>query len=95
MPEGPPRWDWQEVLHVKPGDSTEWGIQRGDRFVRSVREKIEAYREFLEQGGFSPEAGDTLEQRRAQWESWVERILARAGGKDLMRQGREYHGDGP
>ncbi len=94
MPEGPPTWDWQEVLHVKPGDSTERGIQSGDRFVRAVEEKSEAYRRYLEEIGFFSEGADAPEERAAWWESRVEGVLARAAGTNLMRQGHLYHGDG-
>jgi predicted neuraminidase len=94
MPEGPPEWDWQELLHVRPGDGTERGVQPGDRFVRAVREKTEAYREYLEGIGFF---GAAVEARRASlawWEPRVERLLARAGGTDLVREGHLYHEDG-
>lgn len=94
MPEGPPEWEWQEVLHVKPGDSTERGIQPGDRFVRTVEEKLEAYREYLEQRGFFSGEGESPEEKQARWEAWVQRTLARAAGRDLMREGYEYHEDG-
>ena len=43
--EGAPSWQWQEVLHVKPGDKSEYGVQPDDRFVVSVREKATEYEE--------------------------------------------------
>ncbi len=94
MAQGPPAWDWQEVLHVKPGDSAERGVQPGDRFVRAVREKTEAYREYLEAIGFLGEESDDPEGNWARWDLRVERALARAAGTDLMREGHLYHEDG-
>jgi len=38
-----PVWAWQDVLHVKPGDLTERGIQPDDRFVKSVERQVAAY----------------------------------------------------
>jgi predicted neuraminidase len=94
MPEGPPTWEWQEVLHVRPGDSTERGVQPGDRFVRAVREKMEAYREYLEDIGFFAEGADDPDGRHTWWKSQVDRVLARAAGTGLMREGHQYHEDG-
>jgi predicted neuraminidase len=94
MAEGPPEWDWQEVLHVKPGDSTERGIQPGDRFVRSVGEQAAAYREYLEESGFFADEGEESGDRLARWESRATDVMARASGTDLMREGHLYHEDG-
>ena len=47
MSEGPPNWLWQDVLHVKPGDSSGRGIQPRDRFVKSIERQIEEYAEYL------------------------------------------------
>jgi hypothetical protein len=45
--EGPPQWAWQDVLHVKPGDKAERGIQPNDRFVRSVERQVKEYAEYV------------------------------------------------
>jgi len=47
LPDGPPEWSWQDVLHVKPGDPAERGIQPGDRFVESVERQIREYTEYI------------------------------------------------
>ncbi|MGH9338224.1 MAG: sialidase family protein [Acidobacteriota bacterium] len=94
MPEGPPEWDWQEVLHVKPGDSTERGIQPRDRFVEAVQRKTSEYAAYLKRIGFLPEGDGDDGGRRSSWERRVERTLERAAGKDLSRSGHLYHDDG-
>lgn len=45
--EGCPKWEWQDVLHVKPGDPTERGMQPGDRFVQSVEKQVDSYQQYL------------------------------------------------
>jgi predicted neuraminidase len=94
MAEGSPRWEWQEVLHVKPGDGTERGVQPGDRFVQAVREKAEAYGKYLEEQGFfsGPEAEAAA--NRELWSRRVERMVEAASGADLVKEGRLYREDG-
>ncbi len=94
MDEGPPEWDWQEVLHVKPGDSTERGIQPGDRFVEAVKRKTDEYTAYLDEiGSFIP-GGEDTRGSEAWWNMRVESMLHRAKGKDLVRSGRIYDEDG-
>jgi predicted neuraminidase len=81
--DGAPRWNWQEVLHVKPGGLAERGIQPDDPFVRSVRAQLEAQRELIGPG-VDPEA----------YARWRDRTLARAGGEDMIRAGRVFRPDG-
>ena len=85
--EGPPEWKWQEVLHVKPGDSTERGIQPDDRFVKAIERKIKEYGNYLTYQGAS-------DQTVQLWYKWGEHILARARGDDLKSKGKLYHKDG-
>ena len=82
MPKGPPTWLWQDVLHVKPGDPAERGIQPGDRFVKSVERQIDEYAKYLsEDGGLGTAVKAQL------WRTWSERLLAKARGEDMMRKG--------
>lgn len=90
MPEGPPRWDWQEVLHVKPGGRTERGIQPDDAFVAAVERKLKEYVEYLESIDALPEDSEVRERLRGR----VERILADARGENMIRAGRLYRADG-
>jgi len=80
----PPLWCWQDVLHVKPGDRAERGIQPGDRFVSSVERQLEEYAEYLESSGWDVEM----------WREWGSRMLAKARGKDMMRKGHLYDKNG-
>lgn len=76
-----PVWDWQYNLLMKPGDSTERGIQPDDSFVRSVEEQARAY------AAWHPEVpGAPMAMR----EAWIERVVGRARGDDMIRAGRSY-----
>lgn len=81
-----PVWQWQEVLHVKPGDPAERGIRPNDRFVRAVEEKIEDYTHYLENSYFSE--GKQPEAYTQRWKRYTEEILKHARGEDMLRRGR-------
>jgi predicted neuraminidase len=83
MPDGPPEWSWQDVLHVKPGDPAERGIQPGDRFVKSVERQIKEYTEYISQSNSSSER-----VIRSLTDKWEADLLAKARGEDMMRRGR-------
>ena len=79
--EGAPEWNWQDVLHVKPGDKTERGIQPYDRFVKTVEEQQKIFTDYLiEQGA----TNENLQE----WEKFKEDILAKARGNNMIRKGR-------
>jgi predicted neuraminidase len=86
MHDGPPKWAWQDVLHVKPGDSSEGGIQPDDRFVKSVERQIEQYARYIHEriGPSDNEAARTVAARQRQWAA---ELLAKARGEDMMRKG--------
>jgi predicted neuraminidase len=83
--DGAPNWTWQEVLHVKPGDLAERGIQPGDRFVRSVERQIEEYAKYLEES----HASQPLQAAAAVglWKVHSARLLSLARGEDMVRRG--------
>jgi len=83
MPDGPPEWTWQDVLHVKPGDRSERGIQPGDRFVESVERQIKEYTEYISQNN---SISGLLTRHLA--DRWKADLLAKARGEDMMRRGR-------
>ncbi len=87
--EGPPEWSWQDVLHVKPGDSSERGIQPGDRFVKSIERQIEEYAKYLSD---STDISD--EATRGMLDRWRADLLAKARGENMMRKGRLYDATG-
>ncbi len=80
---GPPKWDWQDVLHVKPGDLAQRGIQPSDRFVESIKRQIEEYAIYL------TERGNALERAKniALWQTWGQGLIAKAEGRDMVRKG--------
>lgn len=88
-----PAWEWQEVLHVKPGDLAERGIQPGDRFVRSVERQIAEYVVYIKQHLFAsqPVKGSDFVTR---WKRWGKDLLAKARGEDMVRKGKLRMADG-
>jgi len=90
---GPPKWAWQEVLHVKPGDPAERGIQPEDRFVRSIERQIADYAGYLAAGeGLTGKIAGGA--KAAVWRAWGAELLDKARGKDRVRGGRLYDGKG-
>lgn len=87
--EGSPEWAWQEVLHVKPGDPAERGIQPGDRFVTSIERQIKGYSEYvIKTTKVSEKVARGIVDR------WAEDLLAKARGENMMRGGRLYDANG-
>jgi predicted neuraminidase len=82
--DGAPKWDWQDVVHVKPGDRTERGIQPGDRFVKSVERQIAAYGKTI--AGSAAGAVDAA-LTSAKWKLWSTRLMVKARGEDMMAKG--------
>lgn len=87
MRDGAPKWVWQDVLHVKPGDPAERGIRPGDRFVKSIERQIDEYAKYLS------EDADTISDVVATtvkvqiWRKWGAGLLAKARGEDMVRKG--------
>jgi len=75
-PDGPPKWLWQEVLHVKPGDPAERGIQPNDRFVKSVERQIEEYAKYLSENADTVSALVAAGVKVQLWRAWGEGLLS-------------------
>ena len=87
--DGPPEWSWQDVLHVKPGDPAERGIQPGDRFVKSVERQVEEYAKYISNNSTMPQQiVQSLVDR------WKEDLLSKARGENMIRKGRLYDEQG-
>lgn len=84
QPEGPPHWCWQEVLHTKPGDRAERGIQPGDSFVQSVEEQVQVYARYLS------EEMSASQEDLDRWQAWGARMLVGARGENMVRKGFLY-----
>jgi predicted neuraminidase len=82
-PDGPPKWSWQEVLHVKPGGPTERGIQPDDRFVKSVERQIDDYVKSLPK----PDNVSELLAQKAKEAMWRAHLLSKARGDDMIARG--------
>ena len=79
--EGPPDWQWQDVIHVKPGEPTERGIQPEDNFVKSIDDQFNKISKDLLKHNASMEH---LEE----WINFKTDILAKARGENMIRNGR-------
>lgn len=95
--DGAPEWCWQDVLHVKPGDPAERGIQPGDRFVKSVERQIKEYsQKILSDSSDRSDGSDSPANQVARGiiDRWAEDLLSKARGQDMMRSGRLPNGKG-
>jgi len=88
-PDGAPEWAWQDVLHVKPGDPAERGIQPGDRFVKSVERQVEEYAKYISKNTQMPELAI-----RSMVDRWKKELLSKARGENMIRRGRLYDAQG-
>jgi len=78
---GPPQWEWQQVLFVKPGDKTERGMHPDDKFVKSVERQVEAYGDYMK-----ATLGES-EQLQKLWEWWKSDLMDKSRGEDMVRSG--------
>ena len=85
MANGPPKWSWQDVIYVKPGDPAERGIQPTDRFVKSVERQVEEYAKYLSD---SANVNVSEDATRNLLDRWRADLLAKARGENMMRRGR-------
>lgn len=90
--EGPPHWRWQDVLHVKPGGSTERGIQPEDAFVKSIETQVASYGNYLAETAGTDQAES--ERLLGEWQGHASRLVSLAKGEDLIRKGVLFKGDG-
>lgn len=90
----PPRWNWQDVLHMKPGGPTERGIQADDPFLSAVQEKFNSYTDMLEKEKRFDQYGNNADSIREVYHARVQEILDLASGKDWVRRGRKLDSTG-
>jgi predicted neuraminidase len=83
--DGAPKWTWQEVLHVKAGDSTERGIQPDDRFVKSVERQIAQYANYIQEMHASQPVQAAA--MAGLWKVYGAQLLSKARGEDMVRKG--------
>lgn len=85
---GPPKWLWQDVLFVKPGDRTERGIQPGDRFVEGVAKQMTDYEAYLQDELQSAIPADRRDELWMMWNGYKKKLDSLARGRNMVRAGR-------
>jgi predicted neuraminidase len=85
--DGAPVWEWQEVLHVKPGDKTERGIQANDKFVQGIQQQFNKFEKYLETDIF-PDNETLKEQYAKRWPDFKNRTDSLAKGENYIRSGQ-------
>jgi hypothetical protein len=85
--DGAPVWEWQDVIHFKPGDKTERGIQEGDKFVEGINKQLDEYEEYFKEKYLSKNP-DLQELYDSRWPEFRSGIDSLARGKDYIRSGR-------
>lgn len=91
--DGAPRWRWQDVLFVKPGDKTERGIQPGDRFVRAVAGQLDQYEAYMDEALMPAVADSARAYLRAEWGKYRKKLDSLSKGRNMMRSGRIREGE--
>ena len=84
---GAPEWDWQDVIHFKPGNKAERGIQPNDKFIKSVEEQIAIQREYLKLNGADEKQLKRLDEH-------AQEMISKASGEDMIRDGNIILEDG-
>ncbi len=84
---GPPQWNWQDVIHFKPGGKCKRGIQPDDKFVKSLEEQIKIQREYAQTLGYGEKELQMFDEQAA-------KILSKARGEDMIRSGQIILKDG-
>ena len=90
---GPPNWEWQDIILVKPGDKTERGIQEQDRFVANVQNQFEQYESYLKQDLLPKLPQEEQAQMMALWEAYKQKLDSLAKGRNMVRRGRLKKGE--
>lgn len=88
-----PEWDWQDVIHFKPGGKTERGIQPDDPFVATVDRKLAELNASFQANGYGI-GGDQSKALATRWKAYQQRIRSLAAGENMKKSGRVYKSDG-
>ncbi len=88
--DGPPEWDWQDMLYVKPDGSVPNGIGQNDAFVKLLERKYGEYYDYLTASGQIKDSGNIWLTRKL-WENSIESYMNIAKGTNLMRNGIDYN----
>ncbi|RLD83963.1 MAG: hypothetical protein DRJ10_02395, partial [Bacteroidetes bacterium] len=84
--EGPPVWEWQDIIYFKPGDATERGIQPNDKFVKSVSTQLETTRINLKTMG-------ATDEQLTMFDGFADNMLFKVRGENMIKSGTVYLND--
>ena len=84
---GPPEWQWQEVLHMKPGGKTEQGIQAEDPFATAVEKKFTTYGRYLDSTDAYAVLPGSKDTWRKRFQERTEELIDLARGQNWVRRG--------
>lgn len=89
---GPPEWDWQDMIHIKPDGSVPDGIGKNDEFVRTLERKYSEFHNDLVAKGFinnekGPVTDKLWERALAQYFSIAKGTRFTATGTDINEKG--------
>ena len=84
---GAPVWNWQDVIHFKPGDFSGKGIQPNDKFVKSVEEQVASYEEYYKS------TVDTVKYLE-KWNKFSKELISKSRGENLIKDGDIFLEDG-
>ncbi len=90
---GPPQWIWQDMIHVKPGESIPDGIGKNDSFMKTLTRKYDDYYSYLVSAGYI-KTGDDGVISREMWENALTRYLNIARGTNLISNGIDIDENG-
>ncbi|MEM1135178.1 MAG: exo-alpha-sialidase [Bacteroidota bacterium] len=90
--EGAPKWNWQDIILVKPGDKTERGILREDKFVIGAKKQLADYEAYFNKE-ILPQFPDSLKEiYHSGWKSYKAKIDSLTKGRNMIRKGRIMKG---
>ena len=85
--DGPPQWNWQDVIHVNPVKTGGRGIQPDDSFVDEVKNQFDIYWKYLSSESLAGLPSSEVQTMKDQFDQRVAEILFLASGKDWVRKG--------
>ncbi len=84
---GAPEWNWQDVIHFRPGDFSGKGIQPDDSFAKSVETQVTAYK------GYFIATVDTAKYLE-KWITFSDELVSKSRGRDLIKDVNIFLNDG-
>ena len=86
--DGAPKWNWQDIILVKPGDKAERGIQPEDKFVADCQNQLRDYENYIRKSLMQQFPEEEREELMQQWKNYKQKIDSLASGRNMVRKGR-------